>query len=165
MAPQLHLLESAALPSAKPLTINMNPRLLLSILLLTLLQFQSNAQTALDSLAMDMCDCLKKSTDSISKKGQRVLNDAAVFDDYDEIEKAISVHFTFDNDQEDSKLLERAMDVGYEKCYDLIDFKYRDFLATIKSENEEEILDLYFRKLKEEYDCGIAKVITILVIN
>lgn len=143
----------------------MNPRLLLSIIFLTLIQFQSKAQTALDSLAMDMCDCLKTYTDSISKKGQRVLNDAAVYNDYDEIENAISVHFTFDNDHEDSKTLERAMDVGYEKCYDLIDLKYRDFLATIKSGNEEEILNLYFRKLTEEYDCGIAKVITILVIN
>lgn len=141
----------------------MYPRLFLSIFFLTV--FQSNAQTALDSLAMDMCDCLKTYTDSISKKGQRVLNDAAVYNDYDEIENAISVHFTFDIDHEDSKNLEHVMDVGYEKCYDLIDFKYRDFLATIKSENEEEILDVYFRKLTEEYDCGIAKVITILVIN
>lgn len=143
----------------------MNPRLFLSIFFLTVFQFHSNAQTALDSLAMDMCDCLKTYTDSISKKGQRVLNDAAVFDDYDEIEKAISVRFTFDSDNEDTKLLERTMDLGYETCSDLISDKYQEFFDSIKEEDEEELMGLYFRKLTEEYDCGIAKVITILVIN
>ena len=112
---------------------------------------------------MDMCDCLKPYTESISNKGQRVLNDAAVFDDYDEIENAISDHFTFNSDDEDSNILERAMDDGYEICANIMGRKYRYFFESIEEEDEAEMLDLYFNKLTVDYDCGITKVISILV--
>lgn len=143
----------------------MKLRLLFLLLFCTLISSNSYSQSVMDSLATDMCNCITNFSDSLSRKGQRVLSNAAIYKTYPEIEDAIGDHFFDEKEEEDNIMLERILGDHYEVCYDLINFKYKEFLKTIKSENEQEWLENFFERMSESSGCEVAEVIMRIVLE
>lgn len=125
--------------------------------------YSSISQTSLDSISTDYCSCIEVHKDSISKKGQRIVIDAA---DSEDAEEAISDYFLGYSVQAetDLKKLEKIINNSYELCIEELYIKYETYFDTITEDTDFTERDVIY-KLRESNSCRFAITVFILATN